>query len=89
MSKISFTIGIFAFAIFILALIPCLGWMNWISLPLALTGCVLNAITVMKVALMGSNDTSGDIIASVIGFMLCIGVLILGPIRLFFGGGVL
>ena len=91
MSKISFIIGIVAFGIFIIGLIPCLGWMNWISWPLALTGCVMNAITVIQEAIKGADGyiDKSAIIKSIIAFVLCIGVLIIGPIRLMFGGGLI
>ena len=85
MSKISFIIGIVAFGIFIMALFPCLGWMNWLNFPLAIAGAIMNGIV------MGQGDAlnAGDRKKALIGLGLCLVALVVGFIRLLLGGGVL
>lgn len=83
MSKISFIIGIVAFGIFIMALFPCLGWMNWINFPLALAGLIMNGIVLTQ------EDSKDEDIRNkaLIALVLCLAALGIGPIRLFFGAG--
>lgn len=85
MSKISFIIGIVAFGLFVVGLFPCLGWMNWINFPLALAGLIMNGIVLTQ------EDSKDEDIRNkaLIALVLCLAALGIGPIRLFFGAGLL
>ena len=47
--------GILAFAGFCVALIPCLGWMNWVTIPLGLIGVVIAVAAISGASSRGQS----------------------------------
>jgi len=81
MQLVSLVIGIIAIVGWLIALVPCLGWLNWINIPLAAVGLVLGIV-----ALATDKSTSkGMAIGAII---LCAIAVFFGLIRLIMGGGV-
>jgi len=76
--------GIVAFLGFLLGLIPCLGWVNWLNIPLAIAGVVI-AIIAMSQAGAERRPTG----PAILGLVLSVTAVIFGLIRLFLGGGLL
>jgi hypothetical protein len=75
--------GILAFVGFIVGLIPCLGWVNWLNIPFAIAGVVI-AIVAMSQA-SAERRPVGPAIG---GLVLSITAVVIGLIRLLLGGGV-
>ena len=75
--------GILAFLGFILGLIPCLGWVNWLNIPFAIAGVVI-AIVAMSQA----SAERRPVAPALIGLVLSVTAVVIGLIRLFLGGGV-
>jgi hypothetical protein len=74
-----FILGLISIIGWAIALIPFLGWLNWVFIPPAVLGLIfcLTGITV-------SHRSSG---AGIAGIILCLIVIILGAIRLKIGCG--
>ena len=74
-----FILGLISIIGWAIALLPFLGWLNWIFIPPAILGLIfcLTGITI-------SRSSSGIGIA---GIVLCLIVIILGAIRLKIGFG--
>ena len=79
MHFLSLIIGLLSFAVMLVALIPCLGAINWLNIPLAVIGLVLGLVSMSK------GKTKGLAIAGVI---LCSLSAAIGTIRLIVGFGV-
>ncbi|MGB3949344.1 MAG: hypothetical protein WBM13_15265 [Bacteroidia bacterium] len=73
MSIIGKILGILAAIIMLLGLIPLLGWLNWLSIPIAIIGLIFSAI--------GKENNSGLKINGI--------VILFGILRLIFGGGII
>lgn len=71
MQFISTLCGIFAAIFMLLGLIPLLGWVNWLVLPLCVLGVILGAF--------GKDRRPGLVINLVVGSV--------AALRLFLGGG--
>ena len=82
MSLVALIWGICCFFGFCVALIPCLGWANWINIPLALLGAVFSIVA------MARDNKSGVPTKAIIGLTLNAIAGFLGAIRLVLGGGV-
>ena len=82
MSMASMVIGIVAVIGVGVGMFPCLGWMNWLNLPLGFVGLVLGAF-----AIGAATDESER--GRAIGGVVLNGIaLVLGFARLVLGGGV-
>ncbi|PJK08028.1 hypothetical protein CO614_09035 [Lysobacteraceae bacterium NML120232] len=69
--------GICAILGMMLAMIPLLGWLNWLVIPFAIIGLIISAI--------GMSGTRGNNTAAA-GLILCLIATVLGGIRLVLGG---
>jgi len=49
MNKASMIIGILAIVVMIVGFFPCLGWINWFTIPLALIGLILGIVALIRV----------------------------------------
>ncbi|WP_116787736.1 hypothetical protein [Flavobacterium psychrotrophum] len=88
----SLTLGIIAIVGMIIGFIPCLGWFNWINIPVAIIGLVLGIIDY--------NDSSTpepkqefEPVSRIskpfpVAILLCGIALVLGSVRLLAGGGI-
>ena len=92
MRQLSLILGIIAICGMIIGFIPCLGWFNWLNLPIAAVGLVLGAIDYNneKQLMAGSQyDPAMRPAGMPLGLILCGIALVLGIFRLFIGGGVI
>lgn len=71
----------------VVALIPCLGWMNWMVIPLCLGTMTLGVVGWLTLSEPQQESTAkGPYIAAILGGMLLFGT---STFRLLLGGGVL
>ncbi len=73
--------GILAFVGFLFALLPCLGALNWVNIPMAIIGVGLSIVAMVK----AGEGPKGKAVA---GLILSIVAVAIGAIRLLVGGGV-
>ena len=77
-------LGIVAACLMIVGLIPCLGWIQWATIPISVVAAVLSIIAwVTKVS---AHDTRG-LGAPITGCILAAFAFFFGAIRLLWGGG--
>lgn len=81
MGLISLIWGFFALLSMCLALIPLLGWLNWLVIPFAAVGALLAGIGVL---LRGEKSRRAKA-----GLALNLVVIVVAAIRLSIGGGIL
>jgi hypothetical protein len=74
--------GIIAFLGFLLGMIPCLGWFNWINIPFATVGVVIGIV-----ALSQAGAQNRPVGPAVVGLSLSVAAVVIGVIRLVLGGG--
>jgi hypothetical protein len=90
----SLILGIIAVVGMFIGFIPCLGWFNWLNLPLAAVGIILGAIDYnnqSKTYLPSSEYDPNYIVPKKqfpIGLLLCGIAFAFGLIRLIAGGGI-
>jgi hypothetical protein len=94
MKQASLILGIISILGMLIGLIPCLGWFNWLNLPLALIGLILGAIDYNDEQKMITPMRYDDGMVRrgnnlPLGLILCAIALVIGMLRLFIGGGVL
>ena len=82
MGLISLVWGIVAMFLMVLALIPLLGWSNWLLIPFAAVGAIIGAIGI----LFTSSAKTGR---AKTGLLLNGIVIVVGIIRLGIGGGII
>ena len=82
MSLISVIFGILSLIGLFIAVIPCLGWLNWLNIPFAIMGAIISAIALVK-AERGQEGMA------LMGLVLCAIAIVAGGFRLVLGGGVL
>ncbi len=82
MGLISLIWGIVAMVLMVFALIPLLGWANWMVIPFAAVGAIIAAIGIM----MSSTGRRGRAKA---GLVLNGIVILVGIFRLSLGGGII
>ncbi|MCE2869679.1 MAG: hypothetical protein ACK46K_08395 [Gammaproteobacteria bacterium] len=82
MSFISLIFGIFSLIGLFIAVIPCLGALNWLNIPFAILGAIISTIALVK-AERGHEGMA------LIGLVLCAIAIVAGSFRLFLGGGIL
>jgi uncharacterized RDD family membrane protein YckC len=74
--------GILAVIGFFVALLPCLGSLNWINIPFSSIGLILNIVALVT----AKTPSKGK---AIVGLILCAVAVLIGVIRLAAGGGVL
>ena len=93
MRQLSLILGIIAICGMIIGFIPCLGWFNWLNLPIAAVGLVVGAIDYNNEKQMMARPEYDPAIRQnqgmPLGLLLCGIALVLGIFRLFIGGGVI
>lgn len=92
MKQLSLFLGIIAIIGMIVGFIPCLGWVNWLNIPIAAVGLILGAIDYNKersLTMTDPYDTNTRPIGTPIGLILCGIAVVLGTLRLFVGGGII
>ena len=82
MGLISLVWGIVSMCLMVLALIPLLGWSNWLLIPFAAVGAIIGAIGI----LFTSSARTGR---ARTGLLLNGIVIVVGIIRLGIGGGII
>ncbi len=82
MGLISLIWGIVAMVLMVFALIPLLGWANWMVIPFAAVGAIIAAMGIM----MSSAGKNGRAKA---GLVLNGIVILVGIFRLSLGGGII
>ena len=83
MSTAGFVVGIVALIIFVIALVPCIGALNWLNIPFAIGGLILNIIAVAQAS--GAGRGMGKNVA---GAIMCGVAIVFGGFRLLLGGGI-
>jgi hypothetical protein len=81
MGFISLVWGVLATLFMLIALIPLLGWLNWLVIPFAAIGVILAAIGIMLRGEKGRRAKAG--------LVLNLAILVIAAIRLSMGGGIL
>jgi hypothetical protein len=76
--------GILAFVIFAVALIPCLGWVNWINIPFATAGVIVSVMALARASRAGE-----PVGGAVGGLVLSLIAVLAGFVRLVLGGFVI
>ena len=84
MRTAGFVVGILAIIIFVIALIPCIGALNWLNIPFAILGLILNIIAIAQ-----SSSAGTGMGKNVAGAIMCGVAIVFGGFRLILGGGVL
>jgi hypothetical protein len=77
MSIIGLILGLIAFFWMGIALIPFLGWLNWLNIPFAAVGLIISILGYRRRSSLG-----------LAGIILCSAAILIGAFRLSFGGGV-
>ena len=80
MSIAGMILGIFAILGMFIALIPLLGWLNWLNIPFAALGLIFSIIGTSQ----GKNRSIGTA-----GIIPCSFAILIGTLRLILGGGIL
>lgn len=83
MQTVALIWGIVVFVWFCVALIPCLGWLNWVTIPFGTIGAVLGIVAMTRAN--AERRPAGPALA---GLVLSAVALSLGMVRLLLGGGV-
>lgn len=78
MSIVGFILGIVAFFWMFIALIPFLGWLNWLNIPFAIIGLVIS--------ILGYSQRRQTALG-LTGIVLCSIAIVVGVLRLSLGGG--
>jgi hypothetical protein len=81
MQTFGLTLAILAVVGMFIAFIPLLGWFNWLNIPFAIIGLILNAAFLM---MADKTDRM-----AIVALVLCVVVIFFGIFRLILGGGVL
>ena len=82
MGSASLVIGIIVMAGAVVGLIPCVGWFNWVNLPIAGIGVIVSIIGIVTEPLDSRRNKAAG------GLVLCLIAIIVGVFRLLIGGGV-
>lgn len=78
----SLVLGIIAIIGAVIGFFPCLGWFNWLNLPVAVVGLIISIVATTK----DDGESKGMCIT---GIVLCGLAILIGIIRLIIGVGVL
>ncbi len=79
MQALSLAWGILALLGFMVAFVPCLGWLNWLNIPFAVAGLILSIIAF-------ASGEPGRRTNSAIGIALCLVAIVIGGKRWVLGG---
>jgi len=92
MKQLSLILGIIAICGMVIGFIPCLGWFNWLNLPIAAIGLVVGAIDYNnEKQIMASRQYDPEMRYNPgmpLGLILNAIAMVLGIFRLFIGGGI-
>ena len=83
MNTAGFVVGILALIIFFIALIPCIGALNWLNIPFAILGLILNIVAIAQ-----STSAGTGMGKNVAGAIMCGVAIVFGGFRLLLGGGI-
>ena len=83
MSTAGFIIGIITIIIMAVALFPCLGAINWLNIPFAIVGLILNIMAISQSSSAGISTNR-----NIAGAIMCGVAIVLGGFRLVLGLGV-
>jgi hypothetical protein len=83
MKTVSLIWGILSILGMLVAIIPCLGALNWLNVPFAGLGLIVGAITYSR----GAPDENKS--SATAGMVLCAIAVLIGLGRLTMGGGIL
>ena len=83
MQALSFVWGCLILVAAVVALIPCLGWLNWFVVPFAAAGAV---VCIVAVAVRREGAV---LVLPVVGLVLCLLATGIGILRLLLGGGII
>jgi hypothetical protein len=75
--------GIVVFVLFCVGLVPCLGWLNWGTIPLGMVGVVLSAVAMSRAGREGQSTGP-----ALVGLILSLIAVVVGAIRLALGAGI-
>lgn len=81
MKMISMVLGFLTFTVMFIALIPCLGWINWLNIPVATIGIIVSMIDISK-----SNYENRT--PSIAALVMCTLAVFVGLARLAVGCGI-
>ena len=84
MSTAGLVIGIITLVFFFIAAVPCLGALNWLNIPFAILGLILNIIAIAQ-----SSSAGTGMGKNVAGAIMCGVAIVFGGFRLLLGGGIL
>jgi hypothetical protein len=80
MQNVSMALGLVVLLGMFAGLVPCLGWLNWLNIPLALAALIVSTIAMV-------NHKVGPPTRSVVGMVLSVIAVVVGALRLLLGGG--
>lgn len=80
MSALGLAIGIIVLLGMFIGFIPCLGWWNWINIPVAIIGLIIGIVGVA---------TSPDRAVAWAGVVCCAIAIFFGIVRLIMGAGII
>ncbi len=80
MGIISLVWGVLAIIGMLLALPPCLGWLNWFNIPFAIVGLIVSGISISSEEPIRSQAMAG--------LTMCLIAIVIGGIRLVIGFGI-
>mgnify|MGYP003574954985 CR=1 FL=1 len=89
MKQASFILGIIAIIGMLIGFIPCLGWFNWLNLPIAIVGIVLGIIAYNEQQQNYNNQYGPVQRETPMGLILCCIAFVFGVFRLVIGFGVI
>ena len=78
MSIIGLLLGLLSSGVLLLTIIPFLGWINWLNIPLAILGLIFSLI---------GTATGHFKSAGIAGIVICCAVIVFGALRLKACGG--
>ena len=82
LASVSNVLGIIAMSMMFMGLFPCLGWINWMAIPLGVGGGITGLIAVL-------NDQRPETRnQATIGLVMSLMAVCIGGVRLLLGGGI-
>ena len=93
MKQASLILGIITIVGMLIGFIPCLGWLNWLNIPLAIVGIVLGAIAQSndREMIRAQQEFNPELRIdnrAPLGLILCSIAFVLGAFRLIIGFGI-